>query len=83
MLAAMLRREGLLVTMTDAWGQHARGEGGTEPGVARTVALYFVASGGDKLVGDALHATVTSVVARFRVRIRKGAVVQIAMTDHD
>jgi hypothetical protein len=79
MLAAMLRYEGLRVTMTDPLGQPVVDERGAGPEGARTVVLYLEVKGGDALVGEAADVAVRSVVARFRARVRRGSVVDVVV----
>jgi hypothetical protein len=81
MLAAMLRYEGLRVTTSDPVGQSVVDERGPEPEVDPTLVLRLVVTGGDSLVGEAADAAVRSVIARFRARVRKGSVVEVAVVD--
>jgi hypothetical protein len=78
MLAAMLRYDGLHVRTSDALGQVMEepraGHDRVQP-----VVLYLVVNGGDSLLSETTDAAVKSVVARFKARIRKGTVVEVAV----
>jgi hypothetical protein len=82
MLAAMLRYQGLPVTMTDALGQPVKEHRGAGQEVPHTVVIYLLVKGGEVLAGEAVDAAVKSVVARFKARVRKGTAVEVVIK-HD